>query len=90
MTLSFLSFAASHPRTLYLVFSVIIDFTLNYLPRHSQRTRFLKILVWCMPERAQQVGAMVYRAVDAINWERLRCDVPSIVPRGIKYWKRYY
>jgi hypothetical protein len=67
----------------------MIDFTLNNLPRQSQRTRFLKVLVWAMPERAQQIGAMVYRKVDAILWERLRCDVPAIIPRGVPHWKRY-
>ncbi|GKZ00464.1 hypothetical protein MPSEU_000998900 [Mayamaea pseudoterrestris] len=69
---------------------VIIDFTLNNLPRHTQRVRFLKVLIWCMPERSQQIGSMAYRNVDAIMWERLRCDVPAIVPRGLPHWRRDY
>ena len=43
-----------------------------------------------MPERAQQIGAIVYRNVDAVMWERLRGEVPEIVPRGAAGWQQYY
>lgn len=69
---------------------VIIPYIVNNLPRHQQRTRYLKVLFWSMPERAQQIGAIVYRHVDAVMWERLRVDVPEMVPRGAFNWCRYY
>lgn len=40
-------------------------------------------------ERAQQIGAIVYRNVDAVTWERLRLELPEIIPRGARNWKRY-
>lgn len=69
---------------------VIIPFIINNLPRHLQRVRYLKVLCWSLPERAQFIGAIVYRNVDAVMWERLRVEVPEIIPRGEANWKRYY
>jgi tellurite resistance protein TehA-like permease/glutaredoxin len=69
---------------------VIIPFVVNNLPRHDQRVRYLKVLFWSMPERGQQIGAMVYRNVDAVMWERLRVEVPEMIPRGAYNWRRYY
>ena len=69
---------------------VIVPFIVSNLPRHTQRVRYLKVLCWSMPERAQQIGAIVYRNVDAVMWERLRVEVPEIIPRGAPGWKRYY
>lgn len=43
-----------------------------------------------MPERSQQFGAILYRHVDAVMWERLRVQVPEIIPRGEHNWRRYY
>jgi len=65
---------------------IIIPFVLAYLQRHSQRVAFLRSLLWSMPERAQQVGAIVYRNVDAVMWERLRREVREIIPRGAPQW----
>mmetsp|Transcript_5568 Transcript_5568/g.11081 ORF Transcript_5568/g.11081 Transcript_5568/m.11081 type:complete len:332 (-) Transcript_5568:13-1008(-) len=69
---------------------VIVPFIITNMPRHMQRVRYLKVLCWSMPERAQQIGAIVYRNVDAVMWERLRVEVPEIIPRGAPGWKRYY
>lgn len=69
---------------------VMIPFIINNLPRHVQRVRYLKVLMWSMPERSQQIGAMVYRNVDAVMWERLRVEVPEMIPRGAWNWRRYY
>merc|ERR1712226_107659 len=69
---------------------IIIPFILLGLPRHPQRVRYLKVLTWAMPERAQQIGAIIYRNVDAVMWERLSSAVPHIIPRGVAGWKRYY
>jgi hypothetical protein len=69
---------------------VIIPFIVNNLPRHPQRVRYLKCLAWSLPERAQQIGAIVYRNVDAVMWERLRVEVPEVIPRSAPNWRRYY
>jgi tellurite resistance protein TehA-like permease len=69
---------------------VIVPYVVNNLPRHLQRVRYLKVLLWSMPERGQQIGAMVYRNVDAVMWERLRVEVPEMIPRGAHNWRRYY
>jgi tellurite resistance protein TehA-like permease len=69
---------------------IIVPFIIENLPRHMQRVRYLQVLTWAMPERAQQIGAIVYRNVDAVMWERLRTEVPEIIPRGAPGWKRYY
>ena len=69
---------------------VIVPFIVNNLPRHPQRVRYLKVLCWSLPERVQQIGAIIYHNVDAVMWERLRTEVPEIVPRGAPRWKRYY
>lgn len=69
---------------------IIIPFVLNNVPRQMQRVRYLKVLCWSMPERAQQIGAIVYRNVDAVMWELLSFELPEIIPRGVPGWKRYY
>jgi len=69
---------------------VMLPYIINNCPRHGQRVRYLKCLCWAMPERAQQIGAIVYRHVDAVMWERLRLEVPEIIPRGEHNWRRYY
>ena len=68
---------------------VMLPFIMNHCPHHAQRVRYLKCLCWAMPERAQHIGAMVYRHVDAVMWERLRIEVPEITPRGERHWRRY-
>lgn len=68
---------------------ILIPFVLHSVPRHMQRVRFVKSLCWSLPERAQQIGAIVYRNVDAVLWERLRIEVPEIIPRGERFYRRY-
>eukprot|EP00961_Rhodomonas_salina_P268276 3625638-Rhodomonas_salina.1 len=41
-----------------------------------------------MPERAQQIGAIVYRNVDSVKWEMMRIEVPEMIPRGAYNWRR--
>jgi tellurite resistance protein TehA-like permease len=69
---------------------MILPFIIRNLPRHMQRVRYLKVLCWSMPERAQQFGAIIYRNVDAVMWERLRTELPEIIPRGAQNYRRYY
>jgi Hemerythrin HHE cation binding domain len=69
---------------------IIVPYIINNLPRHMQRVRYVKVLCWSMPERAQQIGAIIYRNVAAAMWERLRSELPEIIPRGAPKWTRYY
>ena len=68
----------------------LLPYIILSMPRHMQRVRYLKALMWSMPERAQQVGAIVYRNVDAVMWERLRVELPEMIPRGERNWRRYW
>lgn len=43
-----------------------------------------------MPERAQQLGLMVYRVVDDIIWVEIARDLPEVVPRGLPGHRRYF
>jgi glutaredoxin 3 len=69
---------------------VMLPYVINNCSRHEQRIRYIKCLCWAMPERSQQFGAILYRHVDAVMWERLRVQVPEIIPRGEHNWRRYY
>lgn len=69
---------------------VLVPYLVNNLPRNLQRVRYLKALLWAMPERAQQIGAIVYRNVDSVKWEMLRTEIPEMIPRGTYNWRRYY
>lgn len=69
---------------------IIVPYIVTGLPRHQQRVRYIKVLTWAMPERSQQIGAIIYRNVDAVMWERLRIEIPEIIPRGAPGHMRYY
>lgn len=43
-----------------------------------------------MPERAQQLGLMVYRVVDDVTWVEVVRDLPEVVPRGLHGYRRYF
>lgn len=42
-----------------------------------------------MPERAQQLGLMVYRVVDDVTWVEVARDLPAMIPRGLPGHRRY-
>ncbi|KAG1678390.1 hypothetical protein FOA52_015157 [Chlamydomonas sp. UWO 241] len=48
-----------------------IPWALNALPMLHQRVRFLKTLLWAMPQRAQHIGIMVASGVDDVQWRRI-------------------
>mmetsp|Transcript_17264 Transcript_17264/g.37068 ORF Transcript_17264/g.37068 Transcript_17264/m.37068 type:complete len:980 (+) Transcript_17264:94-3033(+) len=69
---------------------LIMPYVLTHLPRHGQRVNYLKAFFWALPERAQQIGAILHRNLDAVMWERLRIELPEMVPRAaFNHW-RYY
>jgi hypothetical protein len=56
-----------------------------------QRVRYLKAILWGLGgERAQMIGAIVYKNCDAVMWEVLVEEIPEIIPRGVCGWRRYY
>eukprot|EP00041_Stephanoeca_diplocostata_P019409 m.418837 g.418837 ORF g.418837 m.418837 type:complete len:1030 (-) comp21294_c1_seq7:310-3399(-) len=71
--------------------TVIIPYMLENMPRIPQRKKYIRSLIWGLgPERAQQVGTIVYKNCDAVMWEVLAQDIPEIIPRGVPGWRRYY
>ncbi|CAM9111089.1 unnamed protein product [Scytosiphon promiscuus] len=70
--------------------SRFLGWVMSTLRMRSQRTRFLKTWVWAMPERAQQLGLMVYRVVDDVTWVEVARDLPEVVPRGLPGYRRYF
>lgn len=71
--------AATPAPTLQRLFAFVV----HNVPRHQQRVRYVQAFTWAMPERAQQIGLMLYRSTDAVMWERLRTHLPLIIPRGV-------
>eukprot|EP00040_Diaphanoeca_grandis_P030427 m.179806 g.179806 ORF g.179806 m.179806 type:complete len:1009 (+) comp31989_c3_seq5:109-3135(+) len=71
--------------------AVIMPYILENLPLLPQRSKYIKSLVWGLgAERAQMIGAIVYKNCDAVMWEVLVAEVPEIIPRGVPGWRRYY
>eukprot|EP00241_Pyramimonas_parkeae_P004658 CAMPEP_0114246674 /NCGR_PEP_ID=MMETSP0058-20121206/12600_1 /TAXON_ID=36894 /ORGANISM="Pyramimonas parkeae, CCMP726" /LENGTH=909 /DNA_ID=CAMNT_0001359899 /DNA_START=188 /DNA_END=2917 /DNA_ORIENTATION=- len=67
-----------------------IPLVLNHLPHQQQRERFVRTWLWAMPESAQHVGLMVSLGVSPVMWYQLSQEIPDIVPRGAKGWKRFF
>lgn len=59
-------------------------------PTFHVQTKFLKTWIWAMPERAQQLGLMVYRVVDDVTWVEVARDLPAVIPRGLPGYRRYF
>eukprot|EP00903_Cladosiphon_okamuranus_P016305 g15037.t1 len=70
--------------------SEFLGWVMRSLRMRGQRTRFLKTWVWAMPERAQQLGLMVYRVVDDVTWLEVARDLPEVIPRGLPGYRRYF
>ena len=70
--------------------AVILPWTVNMLPYLPQRLRYLRSLLWAMPENAQLVGRMVALGVDGVQWSRIINHIPELVPRGASGWHRYH
>ena len=70
--------------------AVILPWTVNMLPYLPQRVRYLRSLLWAMPENAQLIGRMVALGVDGVQWLRITNHIPELVPRGAHSWRRFY
>jgi len=69
---------------------LIVPFVVENCPRFAQRTRYVQCFTWALPERAQQIGAILHRNVDAVAWERLAVVLPNIIPRGVANHTKLY
>jgi hypothetical protein len=63
-----------------------VPWVINQLTIIGRRQRFVRMLLWAMPERSQQVGLYVARGVDPVVWSDITADMPQIVPRGMPGW----
>jgi len=70
------------------VWRVVLPWIIQHLPMPMQRARFVKAMIWAVPERAQHIGEMIYRGVEDHEWCALTTDVPEIIPRGLPGWQR--
>lgn len=50
--------------------------------------RDVTYVVQSMPERAQEIGLVIYRGVDSVLWALLVAEIPEIVPRGLRGHKK--
>ncbi|KXZ47349.1 hypothetical protein GPECTOR_36g72 [Gonium pectorale] len=70
---------------------VLLPLLVESMPMLHQRVRFIKTLLWAMPERCHHFGLILAKGVDAVNWRRITAELPEIVPRGVSaVWERYY
>ena len=76
--------------TNYNDWKIFIPWVLRYQPKINQRILFLKTLLWSMPERSQMIGLIVYRGINDVMWSQIKKELPEIIPRGIKGWRRQY
>eukprot|EP00798_Chlamydomonas_sp_ICE-L_P003362 gene3362-13393_t len=70
--------------------SEFLPWVVNNMPMLVQRVRFIKTFLWAMPERGQQIGIILGKGVDGVQWKRITDELPEIIPRGACGWERYY
>lgn len=70
--------------------AVMFRFVLASLPVFQWKIRYVKAFVWGVPERAQEIGLIVYRNVDRATWLALTQELPEIIPRGLAGHQRLY
>lgn len=70
----------------------IIAFQLTADFHYQRKIKFLKCLLWSLPEKTQTIGKMVYESVDQFLFQRLLVDLPELAPRNTAggSYQRYY
>ena len=43
-----------------------------------------------MPERSHEIGMMIYRGVDSVEWSRLVLEIPEMIPRGLSGYRKIF
>jgi hypothetical protein len=71
---------------------IIIPFVINNLPadKPQMRNRFLRALIWGMPQFAQMIGKVVYEHTTDDIWKPLADAIPSIIPKNVEGYERVY
>eukprot|EP00759_Apiculatamorpha_spiralis_P039062 PhF_6_TR37925/c1_g1_i1/m.56672 len=76
------------------VMEATLTTVISNLPMHGQRVRYIKALLWALPERAQEVGLWLYRGLASdplgdAKYALIVQDLPEIAPRGSGWeWNR--
>ncbi|PNH09480.1 Glutaredoxin-C6 [Tetrabaena socialis] len=79
--------ASTSPETWHTLLPLLVE----SMPMLQQRVRYIKTLLWCMPERCHLFGLILAAKLDAVNWRRISAELPEIIPRGVSMsWERYY
>lgn len=69
---------------------IVIPFVLKNLAVPMWKVRFLRTFVWAMPDRAQEIGLIVYRGVDSVLWTFIAEEIPEMIPRGLAGFRRCF
>jgi len=69
---------------------LIFPFLLKSLPTPNWKIQIIRCFIWANPERAQEIGLMLYRKIDSVLFEFVANEIPEIVPRGLSKWNRNY
>ena len=68
----------------------VLPWTLKNLPVPMWKVRYLRTFLWAVPDRAQEIGLIVYRGVDSALWSFLVEEIPELIPRGLSGWRKLY
>lgn len=68
----------------------VLPFIVSNLPVPQWKARFVKVLVWSYPNRAQEIGLALYPNIDSVTWLFVAREVPEVVPRGLPGHSRIY
>lgn len=69
---------------------VIVPFVLANLPHPGWQQRYVRAWLWAIPERAVELGLIIYRGCDSVTYAALADDAPELVPRGAAGWRKQW
>ena len=70
--------------------AVVLPWVITHLPHPGWKARFVRSFAWAMPDRAQELGLILYRGCDSAVYASLVDEIPEIAPRGTPGWRREY
>lgn len=76
--------------TSYQEWTILLRWTIENLKIEYQRVKYIRTLVWAMPEKAQLFGAVVYRTCLESNYVKLASQIPEMIPRGLPGHVKYF
>jgi tellurite resistance protein TehA-like permease/glutaredoxin len=69
---------------------VIMPYVIKNLGNPTWQSQFLMSFIWANPDRAQEIGLMLYRTLDSATYVSLTEEIPEMVPRGDYGHRRAY